>query len=116
MPDKDIKVIEIFYFLLEKSVFQRGFCKEAVFIPSKFATFTELSSFCQKEINKGFELCVGIKTKDAIIHLDLCLLLFAHRDKVLCHVSHVHHAGRVLEDIVLFLLDDCRLFLIHFIY
>ena len=50
-------------------------------------------------------MCVGIKTLDATFHLDLCLLLFTHRDKVLCHVSHVHHAGRVLEDIVLFLLD-----------
>ena len=36
--------------------------------------------------------------------LDLGLLLLANWDKVLGHVAHVHHAGGVLENVVLLLL------------
>ena len=34
------------------------------------------------------------------------LLLLAHGDEVLGHVAHVHHARRVLVDVVLLLLAD----------
>merc|ERR1712045_976605 len=40
--------------------------------------------------------------------LDLSLLLLTHRDKVLGHVTHVHHAGGVLEHIVLLLLGEAE--------
>ena len=35
-----------------------------------------------------------------VLIFDLGLLLLAHWDKVLGHVAHVHHAGRVLEHVV----------------
>merc|ERR1719210_2405328 len=40
--------------------------------------------------------------------LDLGLLLLAHGDKVLGHVAHVHHAGGVLEHVVLLLLGEAE--------
>merc|ERR1719330_1561767 len=40
--------------------------------------------------------------------LDLSLLLFAHGDKVLGHVAHVHHAGSVLVHVVLLLLSEAE--------
>merc|ERR1719330_1553354 len=40
--------------------------------------------------------------------LDLCLLLFAHGDKVLGHVAHVHHAGSVLVHVELLLLSEAE--------
>merc|ERR1712045_343494 len=40
--------------------------------------------------------------------LDLSLLLLAHGDKVLGHVAHVHHAGGVLEHVVLLLLGEAK--------
>merc|ERR1719400_2346188 len=40
--------------------------------------------------------------------LDLGLLLLADRDKVLGHVTHVHHAGGVLEHIVLHLFAEAK--------
>ena len=35
-----------------------------------------------------------------VLVLDLCLLLFPHRNKILGHVAHVHHASSVLEHLV----------------
>merc|ERR1712079_298604 len=40
--------------------------------------------------------------------LDLSLLFLAHGHKVLGHVAHVHHAGSVLEHIVLLLLREAK--------
>merc|ERR1719210_3264236 len=40
--------------------------------------------------------------------LDLGLLLLTHGDKVLGHVAHVHHAGGVLEHVVLLLLGEAE--------
>merc|ERR1719412_3519806 len=42
------------------------------------------------------------------IILDLGLLLLAHGDKVLGHITHVHHAGGVLEHVVLLLLGEAE--------
>ena len=40
--------------------------------------------------------------------LNLGLFFFANRDKILGHVAHVHHAGSVLEHIVLHCLGEAK--------
>merc|ERR1719347_1183992 len=51
---------------------------------------------------QGGNLCA------VILILDLSLLFFAYWDKVLAHVSHVHHACSVLEHIILLILAKAQ--------